>query len=386
MTNDAQQIFISYASPDKNRVIPFYDALKNKGFNVWMDCQCLLPGQNWDFEIKRSFTKSNFVLAFISSNSINRRGYVQRELKLALDKLTEKLIDDIYIIPVLLDDNLQLPDELTSIQAIHASDLNSHEKIASSINHQLDRFGVKTEKIQQQSDIHWSFKKRKESWDGLPGYEVELELINFQSDKYDNISDISEFINGNLIQSLFNYRADKLIQSPEFFNYGQNKYIRTNTYDAYCNEPKIKGKIVTVQYAINWYGAGAAHPNHFFSTFSFALEPLFKISALSDIFTNPDTALNEFQAEVKHQLYQMRLGDDSEEKFSLDPEWVDRGTDSWEAFEAYIFGEEGIEILFAPYQVAAYACGPQFAKVNYAKIVKLIRAEYKSLLEIEHIR
>ena len=385
MVHDTQQIFISYASPDKVRVTPFYDALKKRGFNVWMDCQCLLAGQNWDFEIKRSFAKSSFVVAFVSANSISRRGYVQRELKLALDKLTERLIDDIYLIPVLLDDNLALPDELKLIQAIHASDSESYEKIANSINHQLIRIGIETQKIQQQEDIYWSFKKRKESWDGLPGYEVELDLINFRSDKYDNISDIGEYINGGLIQSLFNHRAGKLIQYPELFDYGQNKYSRTNTYDAYCNEPKIKGKILTVQYAIHWYGAGAAHPNHFYNTFSFALDPLFRISALSEIFTDTDNALNMLQAEVRLLLYQVRLGDDTEEKISLETEWVDKGTENWSDFEAFVFGDNGIEILFAPYQVAAYACGPQFAEVGYIKLVELINPQYRCLLGIEHI-
>ena len=85
-------------SPDKEKVLPYFDWLEKQGFNIWIDYRRLKPGQNWDFEIKLALDKATIVLMFISKLSYDRRGYLQRELKLALDKLSEKLIDDIYII------------------------------------------------------------------------------------------------------------------------------------------------------------------------------------------------------------------------------------------------------------------------------------------------
>lgn len=90
MTESDSSIFISYANADQSRVTPFCDYLVNQGFNVWIDCRCLKPGQNWEFEIRREIDKAAFVLIFVSQNSFDRRGNVQRELKLAIDKLNEK--------------------------------------------------------------------------------------------------------------------------------------------------------------------------------------------------------------------------------------------------------------------------------------------------------
>ena len=101
MSDDNHQIFISYANADQARVLPLYEWLQSHGFNAWIDCKQLMPGQNWEFEIKRALDKSSVIMIFVSRNSVSKRGYVQRELKLALAKLSEKLIDDIYIIPVL---------------------------------------------------------------------------------------------------------------------------------------------------------------------------------------------------------------------------------------------------------------------------------------------
>jgi len=85
MDNSAS-VFISYASPDRDRVLPFFDWLKNRGINVWMDFRSIKAGQNWEHEIHRALERSTFVLSFISTHSFNRRGYLQKELKIALEK------------------------------------------------------------------------------------------------------------------------------------------------------------------------------------------------------------------------------------------------------------------------------------------------------------
>ena len=96
-------VFLSYASPDRDRVFEFCDDLSRRGFNVWMDKRRIKGGQNWDFEINRALQKAVVIVVFLSTNSVNRRGYAQREIKIALDQARDRLIDDIYLIPVILD-------------------------------------------------------------------------------------------------------------------------------------------------------------------------------------------------------------------------------------------------------------------------------------------
>src|SRR5258705_8000171 len=137
--SDNELIFISYASPDREHVVPYYDALRARGYDVWMDFRRLKPGQNWDFEIKRALNRATLIIVFVSKNSVDRRGYVQREIKIALDKAMEKLAGDIYLIPVLLDGDATIPDELKQIHIVHASDPDCTEKIEDAIRHQLQQ-------------------------------------------------------------------------------------------------------------------------------------------------------------------------------------------------------------------------------------------------------
>jgi hypothetical protein len=111
------QIFLSYASEDQERVLTVYDYLIKNGFpNAWIDCKKLLPGQPWEFEIQRNLKKSEIVIFFLSHSSVNKRGFVQKELKTALRYLEEKLSTDTYIIPIKLDSDIVVPEKLSKIQ------------------------------------------------------------------------------------------------------------------------------------------------------------------------------------------------------------------------------------------------------------------------------
>lgn len=386
MAENSHSIFISYASPDRERVLPYFNWLEKQGFNVWIDCRRLKAGQNWDFEIKRALDKATFVLMFVSNLSYDRRGYLQRELKLALDKLSEKLIDDIYIIPVLLDDDVQIPELLKGIQCILASNSQCREQIADALQHQLERLGIERKEIQEKEEVYWTSEIKREEFDGIPGYEVELQFLTFRSDKYSSLSEIGEFIKGDFLRSLFQHREEKLSPMPDSFNYGQDKYRRTNTYDAHCEEPVIVEKIISIQYSVGWYGAGAAHPNYHFQTYSFLLEPLILIESLESIFNDSEVAFNVIQTEVRKQLCAIRLNDgDSYEDVELPPETINDGTKEWSDFSSFVFQSDGIEFLFAPYQVAAYALGSHSAKIPYESIVKLMKNEYVSNLGIEYL-
>lgn len=103
------QIFLCHASEDKASVLEIYKRFKDAGLNPWLDKKDLLPGQAWAREIPKALKKSDFVLIFFSTTSVAKRGFVQKEFKLALDVLDEIPEGQIFIIPVRLDD-CQIPD------------------------------------------------------------------------------------------------------------------------------------------------------------------------------------------------------------------------------------------------------------------------------------
>ncbi|WP_250565810.1 TIR domain-containing protein, partial [Adonisia turfae] len=103
------QIFLAHASEDKNAVIDLYNRLKAKGFKPWLDKVDLLPGQSWRAEIPKAIKKSDVFIACLSKESVAKEGYIQREFRMALQRMGDMPPGKIYLIPVRLDD-CQVPE------------------------------------------------------------------------------------------------------------------------------------------------------------------------------------------------------------------------------------------------------------------------------------
>ncbi|WFU08484.1 TIR domain-containing protein [Rhizobium sp. CB3090] len=379
MQLDDPLIFISYASEDRPRVTPFVDYLTRAGLDTWLDVRRIKGGANWDIEIRRALDKCQIIVVFISNKSVSKRGFVQREMKLALEKAEEKLVDDIYVVPVILDSDAPYPDQLKGIQYISADDDDCNDKLLDAIRHQLDRLGASVQQAQQDASLTWTFSKYKESQNGIPGYEIEFRAIKFESEKYEHVHEIGEVIKGDLVRCAMDFRSTIMNPVPEHFNYGQDRYSRTNTLDVTCSEPRIVGRMLSISYMSDTYYAGAAHPNHHSSSYVFVLDPLHVIQRLESLFNKEEDALVVIRDEARRQLLAPREGEDP--AYSLDEEWVHRGTESWDHFRTFGFSEEGLELTFDPYQVAAYAYGHQFVRIEYRLIDNLLKREIRSTLD-----
>jgi hypothetical protein len=113
-------IFISYAQEDFDYAERLYNDLKNAGLNPWLDKEELLPGQNWDREIRKVVKSSKFFLPLFSSRSVEKRGYIQREYRLGIETAQEMPEGQIFIIPIRIDE-CQIPFE--SLSDIHYQDM-----------------------------------------------------------------------------------------------------------------------------------------------------------------------------------------------------------------------------------------------------------------------
>lgn len=78
--------------------------LKAAGVTPWMDTQDLLVGVNWKEGVRQAIKKSDYFLALISSNAIEKKGYYQTELNRTLDELRRFPPDIVYILPVRIDE------------------------------------------------------------------------------------------------------------------------------------------------------------------------------------------------------------------------------------------------------------------------------------------
>lgn len=108
-------VFISYARENKDIAERLYMSLREKEINVWLDTKCLKPGANWKFEINKAIRNARYYILLVSKFSVNKRGFVQKEIREALDVLGEFARDQIFIIPVRVDNTLPIDDELLNL-------------------------------------------------------------------------------------------------------------------------------------------------------------------------------------------------------------------------------------------------------------------------------
>ncbi len=98
------KVFLCHSSGDKPRVRDLYKRLQADGFDPWLDEEDLLPGQKWQQEIPKAVRAADTILVCLSRDSIARDGYVQKEIKYALDAADEKPEETIFIIPLRFED------------------------------------------------------------------------------------------------------------------------------------------------------------------------------------------------------------------------------------------------------------------------------------------
>jgi len=109
-------IFLCYARPDQEKVIVLYENLAAAGLVPWMDIKCIQGGEKWEVAIRQAIRRADFFVVCLSNNSVNRRGFMQREIRQALGIWDEKLEDDIYLIPARLDDCDVVHERLRELQ------------------------------------------------------------------------------------------------------------------------------------------------------------------------------------------------------------------------------------------------------------------------------
>ncbi len=98
------RVFLAYAEEDRAEVKKLYHVLREAGFEPWMDQENLLPGQNWPRAIDHAIELSDFFLGCFSRRSRIKRGHFQCELRYALDLAARVPLEDIFLVPVRLND------------------------------------------------------------------------------------------------------------------------------------------------------------------------------------------------------------------------------------------------------------------------------------------
>lgn len=130
-------VFLCHGNEDKHTVEIFYNLLCDSGFDAWLDKKKLVPGQDWEREIRRALRRSAVVVVFLSESSTSKVGFVQKEVRLALDLADEQPEGSIYLIPAKLEP-CDVPDRLRHLHWVDLSGSDGTAQLIAAVQTAFD--------------------------------------------------------------------------------------------------------------------------------------------------------------------------------------------------------------------------------------------------------
>ena len=99
---------------------------------MWFDEKDLLPGQDWTLLIQWAVQDSDVVLICLSRAAIDNKGYIHREIQLALDIAQLQPEGSIFIVPVRLEE-CDIPQRLQKYQWSNLFQRGGYARLLSSL-------------------------------------------------------------------------------------------------------------------------------------------------------------------------------------------------------------------------------------------------------------
>ncbi len=134
------KVFLCHAHADRDPVRGLYARLTKDGVDAWLDKAKLLPGQDWELEIRKAVREADVVVVCLSKQ-FNQAGFRQKEVRLALDTAMEQPEGEIFIIPARLEEC----DTLESLRRWHWVDLfedDGYEMLMRALRTRADKIGA----------------------------------------------------------------------------------------------------------------------------------------------------------------------------------------------------------------------------------------------------
>ena len=134
------RVFLCHSSQDKHRVRQLYHQLKTANVGPWLDEEDLLPGQDWEVEIRKAVHQCDIVIVCLSEHSINKVGFVQKEIKIALDAADERPEGTIFLIPLRLEE-CKIPGRLRRWHWVNYFDEGAFDKLMQALKLRAQSLG-----------------------------------------------------------------------------------------------------------------------------------------------------------------------------------------------------------------------------------------------------
>lgn len=139
-TNRPVKVFLCHAHSDAVAVRALYNRLVKDGVDVWLDKEKILPGQDWELEIRKAVRESDVVVV-CHSKQFNQKGFRQKEVRIALEEADLLPKGEIFIIPARLEEC----DVLEDLQRWHWVDLfesNGYDNLMRALQARATKVGA----------------------------------------------------------------------------------------------------------------------------------------------------------------------------------------------------------------------------------------------------
>lgn len=151
------RVFICHAKEDHPVVNELVARLPADEFDVWIDDKDLHPGEDWELKIREAVEQADAVIVCLSSKSVKKIGYVQKELRLILDIALLKPEGMIFVLPVRLDECTP-PHNLKRLQWADYFPENAREeafkRILDSLRLQAETLKARPPAVAQPREVH----------------------------------------------------------------------------------------------------------------------------------------------------------------------------------------------------------------------------------------
>ena len=197
------KVFLCHAHADRDAVRGIYARLTKDGVDAWLDKEKLLPGQDWELEIRKAVREADVVVVCLSKQ-FNQAGFRQKEVRLALDTAMEKPEGEIFIIPARLEEC----DSLESLRKWHWVDLfedNGYEMLMRALRARANKIDADIKRddlvVNEQSTL---FVSSSPVVDGLNWVNVSKSTIFYSRmcDAFPGLREIEKFTGEDAVNRL----------------------------------------------------------------------------------------------------------------------------------------------------------------------------------------
>lgn len=136
------KVFLCHSKDDKAKVRKLYRRLVTDGFDTWLDEEKLMPGQDWDLEIRKAVRNSDTVVVCLSNSSTTKEGYIQKEIRFSLDVADEKPEGTIFLIPVRLE-SCSVPNRISRFQWVDLFQKTGYSKLREALHLRMDDLKIR---------------------------------------------------------------------------------------------------------------------------------------------------------------------------------------------------------------------------------------------------